>query len=51
MSNVTSRAKASAPELTRPDPRRWRALAVLGRIQFMLVLGGIPRKGEPRAGE
>ena len=24
--------------VSRPDPRRWRALAVLGLIQFMLVL-------------
>jgi EmrB/QacA subfamily drug resistance transporter len=38
MSNVISRGEASAPELSRPDPRRWRALAVLGLIQFMLVL-------------
>jgi EmrB/QacA subfamily drug resistance transporter len=28
----------STSEATQPDPRRWRALAVLGLIQFMLVV-------------
>jgi EmrB/QacA subfamily drug resistance transporter len=38
MNAVISRTKPSAPEFPRPDPRRWRALAVLGLVQFMLVL-------------
>jgi EmrB/QacA subfamily drug resistance transporter len=39
MSAVTSEAPAaSAHQISGPDPRRWRALAVLGLIQFMLVL-------------
>jgi hypothetical protein len=37
MSTVIQQAPASAQQLSWPDPRRWRALAVLGLIQFMLV--------------
>ncbi len=38
MSTVIPEAPTSAHQLSRPDPRRWRALAVLGLIQFMLIL-------------
>jgi predicted MFS family arabinose efflux permease len=38
MSTVIPQAPVSAHQLPRPDRRRWRALAVLGLIQFMLVL-------------
>src|SRR5215467_10499297 len=34
----TAIAPVPLPESAGPDPRRWRALAVLGLIQFMLVL-------------
>lgn len=37
MSSV-SFAASKAEDSAQPDPRRWRALAVLGLIQFMLVL-------------
>jgi EmrB/QacA subfamily drug resistance transporter len=38
MSAINAHARSSSLEVTQPDPRRWRALAVLGLIQFMLVL-------------
>jgi EmrB/QacA subfamily drug resistance transporter len=38
MSTAISHASAATPVIARPDPRRWRALAVLGLIQFILVL-------------
>jgi EmrB/QacA subfamily drug resistance transporter len=38
MSTVSSQARFSGQQVVQPDPRRWRALAVLGLIQFMLVL-------------
>ncbi|HEX9537794.1 MAG TPA: MFS transporter [Streptosporangiaceae bacterium] len=38
MSAAVPEAPTSAHQLSRPDPRRWRALAVLGLIQFMLIL-------------
>jgi MFS family permease len=39
MSAITAKAPAaSAHQISGQDPRRWRALAVLGLIQFMLVL-------------
>jgi EmrB/QacA subfamily drug resistance transporter len=38
MSTAISHASAAAPVIARPDPRRWRALAVLGLIQFILIL-------------
>ena len=36
MTTVTSAGKVS--DSTTPDPRRWKALGVLGLIQFMLIL-------------
>jgi EmrB/QacA subfamily drug resistance transporter len=38
MSTVISKPGAVAREAAGADPRRWRALAVLGLIQFMLIL-------------
>jgi MFS family permease len=38
MSTASQDSRSSAREAAGPDPRRWRALAVLGLIQFMLVL-------------
>src|ERR1700730_4631218 len=38
MSTVKPETRSSAREIAQPDPRRWRALAVLGLIQFMLIL-------------
>jgi EmrB/QacA subfamily drug resistance transporter len=38
MSTVNSETTSSAHQIAPPDPRRWRALAVLGLIQFMLIL-------------
>jgi EmrB/QacA subfamily drug resistance transporter len=38
MSTVIPEAPTSAQQFSRPDPRRWRALAVLGLIQFILIL-------------
>ena len=38
MGTVASQAGFSPEAGLRPDPRRWRSLAVLGLIQFMLVL-------------
>jgi EmrB/QacA subfamily drug resistance transporter len=38
MSTVIPKPGTVAPQSARPDPRRWRALAVLGLIQFMLIL-------------
>ena len=38
MSTGNSETRSSAREIAQPDPRRWRALAVLGLIQFMLIL-------------
>src|ERR1700730_9217083 len=37
MSTVKPETRSSAREIAQPDPRRWRALAVLGLIQFMLI--------------
>ncbi|GII34272.1 MFS transporter [Planotetraspora mira] len=37
-SSKTKESPDAGPPLAAPDPRRWRALAVLGLIQFMLVL-------------
>jgi EmrB/QacA subfamily drug resistance transporter len=34
----TGTPASSAPDVHQPDPRRWKALGVLGLIQFMLVL-------------
>src|SRR5882757_9730040 len=36
--SADARPDSSAPEVVEPDPRRWKALGVLGLIQFMLVL-------------
>jgi EmrB/QacA subfamily drug resistance transporter len=38
MSTVNSQTRSSAHDRAQPDSRRWRALAVLGLIQFMLIL-------------
>ena len=38
MSTTSQQSSSPAREVTGGDPRRWRALAVLGLIQFMLVL-------------
>jgi EmrB/QacA subfamily drug resistance transporter len=38
MSTVFSAPRMSAHDILRPDPRRWRALSVLGLVQFMLIL-------------
>jgi EmrB/QacA subfamily drug resistance transporter len=38
MSTAISKAASSAPQIAQQDPRRWRALAALGLVQFMLVL-------------
>ena len=38
MTTVNSETGSSADQMTQPDPRRWRALAVPGLIQFMLIL-------------
>jgi EmrB/QacA subfamily drug resistance transporter len=38
MSTVISQPRAVTPGSAGPDPRRWRALGVLGLIQFMLIL-------------
>lgn len=38
MAQTTTIADALTRTSTKPDPRRWRALAVLGLIQFMLIL-------------
>jgi EmrB/QacA subfamily drug resistance transporter len=38
MTNVTHESRGPAPAGAEPDPRRWRALAVLAAMQFMLVL-------------
>jgi len=38
VSTVNSETSSSAHQIAQPDPRRWRALAVLGLIQFMLIL-------------
>ncbi len=38
MTTVIPKPRTVAPQSGRPDPRRWRALAVLGLIQFMLIL-------------
>ena len=38
MSTVIPQAPASAQQVYLPDPRRWRALAVLAAVQCMLVL-------------
>ncbi|MER7008911.1 MFS transporter, partial [Dactylosporangium sp. NPDC000555] len=38
MDPVSSRAEAAASQPPAADPRRWRALAVLGLIQFMFVV-------------
>jgi len=38
MNTVHPATGSSKQESTRPDPRRWRALVVLGLVQFMLVL-------------
>src|SRR5215469_6888010 len=38
MSTASQQSPSPAREVARGDPRRWRALAVLGLIQFMLVL-------------
>lgn len=38
MDTVTSRAGTPTAGPDQPDPRRWRALAVLGLVQFILVL-------------
>lgn len=38
MTTVTSKAGSSTHQIAQPDPRRWKALAVLGLIQFMLIL-------------
>ena len=36
--SAESKAASSTPEAAQPDPRRWKALGVLGLIQFMLIL-------------
>src|ERR1700686_2871827 len=38
MTTAASGAAGPAPVSATPDPRRWKALGVLGLIQFMLVL-------------
>jgi MFS family permease len=38
VSAVNSETSSPADQIARPDPRRWRALGVLGLIQFMLIL-------------
>jgi EmrB/QacA subfamily drug resistance transporter len=38
MSTASQDSRSSAREVAGPDPRRWRALAVLAAVQFMLVL-------------
>jgi EmrB/QacA subfamily drug resistance transporter len=38
MSTASQDSRGSAREIAGPDPRRWRALAVLAAMQFMLVL-------------
>ena len=38
MSTVNHDSRGSEPATAEPDPRRWRALAVLAAVQFMLVL-------------
>jgi EmrB/QacA subfamily drug resistance transporter len=38
MTTATSGAAGSVPVGATPDPRRWKALGVLGLIQFMLIL-------------
>lgn len=38
MSEVHSKVESSTPGGAARDPRRWRALAVMGLVQFMLVL-------------
>src|SRR5260370_6924261 len=38
MSTPSEDSRGSAREIAGPDPRRWRALAVLAAMQFMLVL-------------
>src|SRR5260370_18063938 len=40
VSAAVPEAPTSAHQLSRPDPRRWRALAGLGLIQFLLILDG-----------
>ena len=36
--STESKAASSTPAAAQPDPRRWKALGVLGLIQFMLIL-------------
>ena len=36
--SAESKAASSTPAAAQPDPRRWKALGVLGLIQFMLIL-------------
>ncbi len=38
MTTVISKGRSSTQEVVQRDPRRWKALAVLGLIQFMLIL-------------
>src|SRR5437588_11783458 len=38
MSAAIATTELERPRQPQPDPRRWRALAVLGLIQFMLVV-------------
>ena len=38
MSTAIATREIESTGRARPDPRRWRALAVLGLIQFMLVV-------------